>query len=105
MIRKLAIYATLLALGAYAYADSHAMDPATFDLRTVSCGELTTMTEEQQGYVVVMIFGYQAGKSDKPLQTAAMIDSQIKTAYQTCANRPEMTILQAMEAAAQGVGP
>lgn len=102
MITRLVFCILALTLGAYAHANKHEKEIETFDVRAVTCEELTTMSEEQQGYVVVLIFGYQIGVSKKPVQTAASIDNQIKTAYQTCGAQPEMTILEAMTAAREG---
>ena len=53
----------------------------------------------EQGYVIVMMFGYQAGQSKSSVHTSSTIERQITVAYETCAGQPELTILDAMAAA------
>ena len=92
----------MLALSLVGLADEHVQSTNTFDLREISCEELTAMPEEDQGYVLVLIFGYAAGDNKKPLHSPASIDEQITAAHNQCANAPDVTVLDAMVAATPG---
>ena len=102
MITRLGICLAMLALSFVGFAEEHGQSEETVDLREISCQELTTMPEEDQGYVLVLIFGYAAGENKKPIQSSASIESQITAAHHQCASSPDITILDAMVAATPG---
>ena len=102
MTKRLGFCLAALALSFVGFAEEHAQNEDTFDLRTISCEELTAMPEEDQGYVLVLIFGYAAGDNKKPIQSSASIEEEITAAHHQCANAPDVTVLDAMVTATSG---
>ena len=81
-------------IGLSSYAQEAATEPV-YDLTKATCAQVQAMPEEEQGYILVLLFGYHAGETKAALQTETSIRTKIRTAHESCKSNPEMPAIDA----------
>lgn len=69
---------------------------ATFDVKAVSCDDVLAISEEEAAFVVLITYGYLAGKNGEDEQTAAKIEETVTSALAKCDADPEMSLVSAL---------
>lgn len=101
MRKKIISVLSIAAIGITVLANAQETDPfeeaanEPFDLERITCWEVNTLPDEDTGYVLVMLYGYSAGKQNKSEQTGQEIADTIINAGETCSENPDMAAYEA----------
>lgn len=68
-----------------------------FDITTLSCWDISTLSEADVAYASVLLYGYTAGQSGTHEHSGNSIESAITQAGETCAANPDMMAIQAFK--------
>lgn len=67
------------------------------NLEKVTCWEISTLSEEDAAYALVLLYGYKAGKSNQPIQVASKMSESIVNAGEACDKNPDLLVINAFK--------
>jgi hypothetical protein len=85
----------LLATNVLAESD----EDITFDLRTITCWDLTGIDEQDRGSALLLVFGYVSGTKDLATFSGAEVGAALERAGKLCTANPDMYVTSAVERA------
>lgn len=85
----------LIGVASNTYADEKDQNSADFD--AVTCWEVSNLSEEDKTFALVLLYGYNAGKSNDSIHSTEKMAKIIEGAGEVCAENPDMVAIQAFE--------
>jgi len=64
----------------------------------VTCWDITSLSEEDAGYALVLLYGYHKGKNGEPEMSGLDIQNSIKSAVEYCEANPDALAMSAFAA-------
>ncbi len=85
----------LFIVGAFAQS----ADQTEFNLEAVTCWEIITLPEENEIPLLMLLYGYDAGKEGKSTMSGALIESDLENLVDYCEENPDTPAVQAINTA------
>ena len=78
-----------------AIADDDTSNTEEFEIDALTCWEVMTLPEDESAYVLMLLYGYSAGKQNQSTQSGELIANTIAAAGEFCGENPDMSAIQA----------
>ena len=89
------VFASLSLFSSGALAEDAATNVDEFEIETIACWDVMTLPEDENAYVLLLLYGYSAGKQNRSTQSGEVIANTIGAAGKICGDHPDMPAIQA----------